>query len=311
MEQVLSQYPVSQQEVETLVSTLTVFQTQSLLMFGSQALEQLARGNENILAQFRGGQIPQGGKVYETLEKVLKALNFGILFAEAGFFKKLAYGKKAEDLGLEQFELLSKDLTQCYVALKTYEGQVAQYHKSLTLLYDKHLQMGQVLATYQKALIQGCEELETVILQEKNQLLSLPPAVQEGKRMDLQTLEQSLGILQRKQHDFHVSEVIFLQTLPVLQGILDSGKVFLEKLQESFLVALPVFQQGMAVGVARKRQKLQGEALDILEAKTMGKVSQNQGDSGSLSALEEGKRDLLRALGDVVSLDGAWKQALG
>lgn len=305
------EFPVDQNQVEALVSTMTVFQTDLLLSFGQEVLGQVAQANETILLQFRQGQIPNSGMVFQELEKILKALDIQILFGEPSFLKKLAFGKKSPDEGLQIFQNLSKDLTRCYVQLKTYEGQVAKYQQYLGELFQKHLESGRVLATYQKALLQGCEELEAVILAEKQSLQTIPPPQQGGKAMDIQTLEQSLGILQRKQHDFHVTEVLFLQTLPVLEGIIQSGQVFLEKLQVSFLVALPVFQQGMTLGVEMKRQRLQGEALDALEAKTQRKVAQGQKDVRSVADLEEEKKTLLRAVGDVVSLEGAWQRALG
>lgn len=280
--------------VEQIVQTMAVYQTDVMLSFGTEVLKEITKGNETI----RQGQVPDSGSVFEELSHILKALDFALILEEPKFFTKLALGKKAQDYGFEKFQGLSKDLTNCYVKLKTYERQVAKYQEQLKKRLENHYAYGKKLQTYQLALAQGCQELEQHIQSEKNQTLTMPSALQDAKQMELQTLEQSLGILERKKHDFHVSEIMFFQGIPVLQGIFNSATVFLEKLQTSFLVTLPVFQQGIALGIEKKRQRLQQEAMGVLEAKTKKQY-----------AYEEEKTLLLRGIEEIKSLEQAWKQA--
>ena len=86
--------------------------------------------------------------------------------------------------------------------------------------------------------------------------------------MDLQTLEQTRGIMEQRVMDLKIAENVAMQTVPMLKAMEFSNINLIRKINSAFIITMPVFKQALAQAVMLKRQRIQADAMKALDDKT-------------------------------------------
>ena len=133
---------------------------------------------------------------------------------------------------------------------------------------------------------QACKELDQYIEDFRVKVQNNPDAGTAA--MDLQTLEQTRGIMEQRVMDLKIAENVAMQTVPMLKAMEFSNINLIRKINSAFIITMPVFKQALAQAVMLKRQRIQADAMKALDDKTnelLIKNAQNTVDQTKITTM--------------------------
>ena len=301
------------QGLEALTGQIHVYDLPSIVTFGGEAAKELARCSDAVLQSIRKGQAGDAGPLLSALGGVMEQFSAEDFDAgkepAKGFFP---FWKKprplTQDQLLEKYRAIGEEVDRVYIELKKYEADVRTRNQSMKAVYDANLRYYQNLVNYILAGEQGLKEIRAHIDTMEAELARNPGNA--ALKMDLDTVRQAHTLLERRVQDLRTAEIAALQSLPMLQTIQDSNASLIGKIDAAYLVTLPVFKKTLGQAVARKRQRLQAQAMEALDRRTqesLGKQlasAQAGADAGAaqLETLTQVRETILTGIEDALAL---------
>ena len=243
--------------LDRLTSEICVFDTQSILTFGTEAAAELAKNADGILKSIQTDQVGDASALLAALGGLMEKFDPEDL-AETEKKRRFPFRaapKQPDDI-LNKYRALGEDIDRAYIELKRYEAEIRAYDGRLRAIYDANVRFYQNLVCCVEAGEQGLREIRGYL-----DAGEIPEA-------DRDTVQRSCTLLERQVHDLRLSEAVALQSLPMVQTIRTNNRLLIEKLNSAFLVTLPIFRQTLAQAAARKRQRLQAQAMEALDRRT-------------------------------------------
>ncbi len=243
--------------LDRLTNGICVYDTQSILTFGTEAAAELAENADGILKSIQTDQVGDAAPLLSALGDLMEKFDPEDL-AETGKKRRFPFQaapKQPDDI-LNKYRALGEDIDRVYIELKRYEAELRAYDGRLRAIYDANVRFYQNLVQYVEAGEQGLREIQGYLASGQ-----IPSA-------DRDTVQRSHTLLERRVHDLRLSEVVALQSLPMVQTIRANNQLLTEKLHSAFLITLPIFRQTLAQLTAQKRQRLQARAMEALDRRT-------------------------------------------
>lgn len=255
---------IAQAEIEKLVSTIDVNDTNSIVNFGSEVAEEISKASDQVLNSMNMSQLDDSSAMLQALSKVMEQFDMKELTEEKkGFFANL---RKQLDKILAKYDTMGKEVDKIYVELKKYEAEIQQSNTKLNTMYNANIDYYKQLALYILAGEQACKELDAYIEEYRAKAAANPDSGTTA--MDLQTLENTRSIMEQRVMDLKIAENVAMQTVPMLKTMEFSNINLIRKINSAFIITMPVFKQALAQAVMLKRQKIQAESLKALDEKT-------------------------------------------
>lgn len=255
---------IAQAEIEKLVSTIDVNDTNSIVNFGSEVAEEISKASDQVLNSMNMSQLDDSSEMLQALSKVMDQFDMKELTEEKkGFFANL---RKQLDKILAKYDTMGKEVDKIYVELKKYESEIQQSNTKLNTMYNANINYYKQLALYILAGEQACTELDQYIEEYRAKAAANPDSGTTA--MDLQTLENTRSIMEQRVMDLKIAENVAMQTVPMLKTMEFSNINLIRKINSAFIITMPVFKQALAQAVMLKRQKIQAESMKALDEKT-------------------------------------------
>ena len=253
-------------ELEKYTAKIEVFDPNSIVMFGSEAAEEVSKSADVVLNGMNMDQINNSGKMLEALDKIMGSFDIDEVKEDKGLFGKL-FGnakKKLEKL-LSKYNTMGDEIDKIYTQLKVYEGEIEKSNRNLDQMFNSNLEYYHELVKYIAAGEQGCKELHEYIEQKEQELAT-------SNNVDLQfeisNLRQAENMLEQRVMDLKTAESIALQSIPMIKTMEFSNANLTRKINSAFIVTLPVFKQALAQAMMLKRQKIQADSMSALDKRT-------------------------------------------
>lgn len=260
----LKQELVAAEEIDKLVSTIDVNDTNSIITFGNEVAEEISKASDQVLNSMNMAQLDDSSELLNALANIMNQFDAKELTEEKkGLFANL---RKQLDKILAKYHTMGEDVDKIYVQLKKYESEIQQSNKKLEIMYNANIDYYKQLLKYIMAGEQACQELDAYIEDFKKKVEANPDSGTAA--MDLQTLEQTRSIMEQRVMDLKIAENVAMQTVPMLKSMEFSNVNLIRKINSAFIVTMPVFKQSLAQAVMLKRQKIQAEAMKALDDKT-------------------------------------------
>lgn len=292
------------QELDRLTSQINVYDTQSILTFGAAAAREAAACSDTVLAEIRKNQPGDVGPLLTALGRIMEKFDMGELRTKekkGRFPFRKAPQVQDQDQILEKYRDMGQEVDRVYIALKQYEARVQAYIRSLGDLCDANVRLYQKLVCCIVAGEQGMEEIQAH-LRGMEAALAQNPA-DTALQMDRDSVRRACGLLERRVQDLKVAEIVALQSIPMVQMMRSSQTQLIQKIDSAFLVTLPIFKRALNQEVARKRQRLQAQALEAVDRRAREAAGRQRGVSRSAS-------DPSGDASDTTALEQAWKTIL-
>lgn len=284
------------EEVDALVSTIEVNNLETIVSFGAEAAEEIAKASDVVLNSMSMSQLDESSEMLESLSKIMSKFDPSELQENKGLFNKL-FGnmKKQLEKILDKYHTMGEEVDKIYVQLREYEGEIKQSNRKLEQMFDANVDYYHQLVKYILAGEQGCRELEAYIAQRQ---VDFEATGDNSIQLELAGLNNALMMLEQRTQDLRVAENIAIQSIPMIKTMAYSNMNLVRKINSAFIVTLPVFKQGLAQAVMLKRQKIQAEALSELDKKTNEMLIKN-----AKNTVEQSKMTARLASGSSVKIE--------
>ncbi len=260
----IKQELVKNEEVEKLVSTININDVNSIVKFGNEVAIEISKASDQVLNSMNLDQINDSGEMLQHLANIMEKFDSKELTEEKkGLFGNL---KKQLDKLLAKYQTMGDDVDKVYIQLRQYEKEIEESNVKLETMFNANINYYKELILYIMAGEQACVELDQYIADYRLKLEENPDS--GAVAMDLQTLEQTRQVFEQRVMDLKIAENVAMQTVPMLKAMQFSNLNLIRKINSAFIITMPVFKQALAQAVMLKRQRVQAEAMQVLDEKT-------------------------------------------
>ena len=281
----LSKELANSQELDDVVSTIQVYELESIVTFGAEAADEVSKASDVVLNSMNMDQLNDSGQMLTTLTKIMDKFDIDEIREDPGFFGKLFGGvQKQLDKILAKYHTMGDEVDKIYVQLKQYESEIKQSNRKLEEMFKVNVDYYHKLVKYILAGEQGCREIEAYMEELKGQMGSTGDT---SIQFEIQTLQNSLMMLEQRTQDLRTAESVAMQSIPMIKTMEYSNMNLVRKINSAFIITLPVFKQALAQAMMLKRQRLQAEAMAALDEKTnemLIKNAKNTADQAKMAA---------------------------
>lgn len=287
---------VNSKEVDDLVSTIEVHNLETIVSFGAEAAEEISKASDIVLNSMNMSQLDDSSEMLNTLAKIMSKFDIEEIKDNPGLFGKL-FGnmRKQLDKILDKYHTMGDEVDKIYVQLKQYESEIKQSNRKLNQMFEANVGYYHELVKYILAGEQGCRELEAYIAQRQ---ADMEATGDNSIQFEIQTLQQSLMMLEQRTQDLRTAENVAMQSVPMIKTMEFSNMNLVRKINSAFIVTLPVFKQALAQAIMLKRQKIQAEAMSALDQKTNEMLIKN-----ARNTVEQSKMTAQLASGSSIKIE--------
>lgn len=275
---------VNSAEVDTIVSTISVNDSETIVAFGSEVAEEISKCSDSILKSVNMKQINDSGELLVTLGKIMDKFDIDeIVEDKKGIFGRL-FGniKKQLDQILAKYHTMGDEVDKVFVKLKQYEAEIKDSNKKLDAMFQINLNYYQDLVKYILAGEQGVREIDDYLLQIRNEYTKTGD---NTIQFEITNLEQAKMMLEQRTQDLRIAENIAMQSIPMIKTMQFSNLNLIRKINSAFIITLPIFKQALTQAILLKRQKIQAEAMSALDEKTNEMLIKNAQNTVAQSKL--------------------------
>ena len=276
---------VNSKEVDDIVSTIEVYNMDTIVSFGAKAAEEISKSSDVVLNSMNMSQLNETSEMLKSLAKIMDQFDINEIKDNPGLFGKL-FGnfRKQLDKILAKYHTMGEEVDKIYVQLKGYESEIKQSNKKLDTMFRTNVDYYHELVRYILAGEQACKEIEAYIAQRQQDMENTGD---QSIQFELTSLNQALMMLEQRTQDLRTAENVAMQSIPMIKTMEFSNYNLVRKINSAFIVTLPVFKQALAQAILLKRQKIQAESIAELDKKTnemLLKNAQNTVDVSKMTA---------------------------
>ena len=281
----MAQKLVNSQEVDNLVSSISVYEPESIVTFGGEVAGEIARCSDAVLNSMNMAQINDTGEMLVLLGKIMDKFDIDEIREKPGLIQKI-FGNLKRQLEkiLDKYHTMGEEVDKIYVKLKQYEGEIKQSNKHLETMFQTNVNYYHELLKYILAGEQGIKEIDAFIAQRTE---DMEKTNDKSIQFELTTLVQAKQMLEQRTQDLRIAENVAMQSIPMLKTMQFSNVNLIRKINSAFIITLPIFKQALSQAILLKRQRIQAEAMSALDQKTnemLIKNAQNTAEQSKLAA---------------------------
>ena len=290
-------------EVDDIVSTIEVYNLDTIVSFGSEVAEEISRASDVVLNNTNMSQLDDSSELLNTLTKIMNQFDIDELKENPGLFGKL-FGnlRKQLDKIIDKYHTMGDEVDKIYVQLKKYEAEIRQSNRKLDEMFQANVNYYHELVKYILAGEQGCKEIENYIAERQ---ADMEATGDQSIQFEITSLNQSLMMLEQRTQDLRTAENVAMQSIPMIKTMEFSNMNLVRKISSAFIITLPVFKQALAQTIMLKRQRVQAEAMSALDQKTNELLMRN-----ARNTVEQSKLTAQLASGSSIkteTLENTWK----
>lgn len=257
---------VNSEEVDQIVSTIEVYNMDTIVSFGAKVAEEISKASDVVLNSMNMSQLDETSEMLKSLAKIMDQFDINEIKDNPGLFGKL-FGnfKKQLDKILAKYHTMGEEVDKIYVQLKGYEAEIKESNRKLNTMFDVNVNYYHELVKYILAGEQACKEIEAYIAQRQQDMENTGD---QSIQFELTTLNQALQMMEQRTQDLRTAENVEMQSIPMIKTMAFSNYNLVRKINSAFIVTLPIFKQALAQAILLKRQKIQADAISELDKKT-------------------------------------------
>lgn len=281
--QQLTEKMVNSEEVDKIVSTISVYELGTIVSFGSEVAENISKCSDSVLNSINMSQLDNSSEMLNTLAKIVEKFDIDEIKEKPGLFGKM-FGnlRKQVDKILDKYHTMGQEVDKIYVQLKQYEEEIKQSNQKLEKMFETNVEYFHELEKYILAGEQGIGEIENYYEQRRQEFESSGEA---SIQFELTSLEQARVMLEQRVQDLRIAENVAMQSIPMIKTMEFSNMNLVRKINSAFIITLPVFKQALTQAILLKRQKIQADAMAALDAKTNEMLLKNAQNTVAQSKL--------------------------
>lgn len=294
---------VGSKEVDTLVSTIEVHNMDTIVTFGAEVADEISKASDTVLGSLNIQEIDETNQLMVHLAAIMSKFDIDELKEDKGLFDKL-FGNVRQQLDkiLAKYHTMGDEVDKIYVQLRSYDQEIRQSNHKLNTMFEANVGYYHELVKYIIAGEQACQELQAYI---DKRTKDMAETGDNSIQFEIQSLNQSLMMMEQRVHDLRTAENVAMQSIPMLKTMEFSNYNLLRKINTAFIITLPIFKQALAQAILLKRQKIQAESMKVLDEKTNEMLIKN-----AHNTVEQSKLTSQMASGSSIqieTLENTWR----
>lgn len=257
---------VGSSEVDALCSKISVDDVNSIVTFGSEVANEIAKASDMVLNSMSMDKLNQASEMMNALSTIMGKFDIDEIKKEpTGLQKIFMNAKKQLQKLLDKYHTMGEEVDKIYVELKKYEDEIKKSNQTLQTMFDSNVNMYHELVKYIIAGEQASREIEAYLQQRQADFEATSDATIQ---FEIQSLEQAKQMMDARTQDLRTAEAVAMQSVPMIKTMQFSNLNLVRKINSAFIITLPVFKQALAQTMLLKRQAIQAESMQALDDKT-------------------------------------------
>lgn len=257
---------VGSSEVDALCSKISVDDVNSIVTFGSEVANEIAKASDMVLNSMSMDKLNQASEMMNALSTIMGKFDIDEIKKEpTGLQKIFMNAKKQLQKLLDKYHTMGEEVDKIYVELKKYEDEIKKSNQTLQTMFDSNVNMYHELVKYIIAGEQASREIEAYLQQRQADFEATSDATIQ---FEIQALEQAKQMMDARTQDLRTAEAVAMQSVPMIKTMQFSNLNLVRKINSAFIITLPVFKQALAQTMLLKRQAIQAESMQALDDKT-------------------------------------------
>ena len=253
-------------EIDRLTSQIDIGDMTTIVTFGAKTVEEISKASDVVLRSMNLGQMDQSSQMLESLARIMSKFDIDEFRDSPKLFGRLLGNVRGQlERILTKYNTMGDEVDRIYVQLRGYEAEIKRSNQKLEEMFQSNVQYFHELEKYIVAGDQGCKEIADYMAQRQAEF---ERTGDQTISFELQTLEQAKTMLEQRTLDLRTAEAVALQSIPMLKAMQYNNMNLVRKINSAFIITLPVFKQALAQAILLKRQKLQSDAMSVLDQRT-------------------------------------------
>lgn len=290
-------------ELDMLTSKIDLANLDTIVSFGADVTEEISKASDVVLNSMSIAKVEESSKMLNELSAIMSKFDIEEIKENPGFFNKLfANAKKQLEKILAKYQTMGGEVDKIYIQLKQYEDEIKKSNKMLNSMFEANVDYYHELVKYIVAGEQGCKEIAEYRDQKQKELET---GGDNSLQFEITALDNALMMLEQRTQDLRTAEAVAMQSIPMIKTMEFSNLNLIRKINSAFIITLPVFKQALAQAILLKRQKLQAEAMAVLDEKTnemLIKNAQNTAQQSKMTAALVSESSI-----KIETLEKSWK----
>lgn len=290
-------------ELDVLTSKIDLANLDTIVSFGADVTEEISKASDVVLNSMSIAKVEESSKMLNELSAIMSKFDIEEIKENPGFFNKLfANAKKQLEKILAKYQTMGGEVDKIYIQLKQYEDEIKKSNKMLNSMFEANVDYYHELVKYILAGEQGCKEIAEYRDQKQKELEA---GGDNSLQFEITALDNALMMLEQRTQDLRTAEAVAMQSIPMIKTMEFSNLNLIRKINSAFIITLPVFKQALAQAILLKRQKLQAEAMAVLDEKTnemLIKNAQNTAQQSKMTAALVSESSI-----KIETLEKSWK----
>ena len=272
-------------KISKLTSEIDISDTSTIIAFGSQAAEGIARCSDSVLRSVEMDRINQTSALMKSLTTIMDKFDPKELSDDKKGLSKI-FQKAKDQLQkiLDKYNTMGAEVEKIAVELRKYESEIGNSNRALERLFQENINFFQALEDYIIAGDDGLVQIDEFRVKIQK---DFDETGDPNLQFQLQSLDMGKQMLEQRVHDLRIAENVAIQTIPMLKAMQYTNFNLARKINSAFIITLPIFKQGLAQAVLLKKQKMQSEALAALDEKTNEMLIKNAQNTMTQTAMTE------------------------
>lgn len=255
-------------EVRSIVRQINIEDVGSIMTFGKNTAEEVARFSDAILHSMQSTKVEDSGELLIQLNKIMEKFDIkDFKDKPPGFFEKLfTKAKNSVEALFQKYHSMGDEVDKVFVTLKKYEAEITTANKHLEEMFIKNTEYYEQLGQY---IYSG----QVVLAELKNNIIpaAQAKASQTGSQLDqikVNNLLQVQEVMEQRIYDLQLAENVAVQSMPTIKSIEYGNYNLVRKINSAFVITMPIFKQCLIQAIMLKRQAVQAKAMQALDEKT-------------------------------------------
>ncbi|MBN6187190.1 toxic anion resistance protein [Aneurinibacillus sp. BA2021] len=245
------------QRVQELARRISPAQPHSLVQYGADIQEKMARLADSMLNQMRSHQTEEqiGSILHTLLDKLREIEPDDILAPPRGILARIfrASAAKTKQKMLARCQKTNYEMERMADTLERLRHQMLRDTTMLDVLYERNREYFHELSLYLAAAREKLKEVrETVLPAMRKRVEESEDPIQMQELMDM---ERFADRLEKKAQDLLISQTIAFQTAPQIRMIQENHEMLMEKIRSSILTTIPLWKSQMVILLSLLRQQ--------------------------------------------------------
>jgi uncharacterized protein YaaN involved in tellurite resistance len=295
-------------EIKSLIKSVDISSPNSIMEFGNGPAEEISKFADKILLSIREGNIEGSSIMLKELSKLMGRFDKEEVLGESkkGFIPRMFQdSKKVIEKILSKYQTLGKEIDRIYKEIIIYKNELTKTNDMMEEMFAQNLEYYKSLEKY---IIAGNLILKRLQNEELPKFEALAGSGDAEANLNLQTLNNTIEMMNIRVHDLELAKVVAMQTAPQIRIIQRGNFKLVGKIHSAFVITIPIFKNGMIQAVTLKRQSIIAESMAALD-KTTNELLLRNAENIKSQSIEIAKLSGNSSI-KIETLENTWKTIL-